>query len=136
MLIEEYKPTEEQLNSIEDRLKYLSDSTERLNKVDWQGVAISTIMSISMFSMYSEANKFIRMKEQFLIASSNMLNYAKSLTMADVEPFYEKEILCFNYHNGEFAFSTDVYQNGFFNTFDLQKALILCALIKCSKLNI
>ncbi|CDU03077.1 hypothetical protein L4C37_21900 [Vibrio kagoshimensis] len=44
----EYKPTAEQLETINDRLGYLVESVDRLNKVDWQGVAISTLMSISI----------------------------------------------------------------------------------------
>ncbi|EHH0795774.1 hypothetical protein J7I09_004243 [Vibrio vulnificus] len=44
----EYKPTEEQLEVINDRLDYLIESVDRLNKVDWQGVAISALMSISI----------------------------------------------------------------------------------------
>ncbi|EKO3922598.1 MULTISPECIES: hypothetical protein [Vibrio] len=44
----EYKPTEEQLEVINDRLGYLIESVDRLNKVDWQGVAISALMSISI----------------------------------------------------------------------------------------
>ena len=77
MLIEEYKPTEEQLNSIEDRLKYLSDSTERLNKVDWQGVAISTIMSISIaLSLDTAKGKhlFDLFKRSFQLAIEFMSN--------------------------------------------------------------
>lgn len=44
----EFKPTEEQLDTINDRLEYLVESVDRLNKVDWQGVAISTLISISI----------------------------------------------------------------------------------------
>lgn len=43
-----YQPTKDQLEIINDRLSYLSDSSDRLSKVDWQGVAISTLISISI----------------------------------------------------------------------------------------
>lgn len=48
ILIEHFKPTQDQLVQIEDRINYLSESMERLNKVDWQGIAISTLISISI----------------------------------------------------------------------------------------
>lgn len=48
LLVNEYSPTNEQLNTIDEKLTYLIDSTERLGKTDWQGVAISTILSISV----------------------------------------------------------------------------------------
>lgn len=44
----QYQPHTTQLEAIEDRLEYLVDSLDRLNKVDWQGVAISTVISISI----------------------------------------------------------------------------------------
>ncbi|KAB2823080.1 hypothetical protein [Aliivibrio finisterrensis] len=44
----EFQPTVEQLEVINDRLNYLVESADRLNKVDWQSVAISTLMSISI----------------------------------------------------------------------------------------
>jgi hypothetical protein len=44
----EFKPTSEQLETICAQLEYLKESTERLDKFDWQGIAISTIISISI----------------------------------------------------------------------------------------
>jgi len=43
-----YQPTTEQIETIRDRLDYLSESLDRVNKVDWQGLAISTVISISI----------------------------------------------------------------------------------------
>jgi len=67
----EYNPSQEQLEIIEDRLNYLTDSLERLNKVDWQGIAISTIISISIaLSLDTEDGKhlFDLFKQAFTVA--------------------------------------------------------------------
>lgn len=48
LLIEEYKPNTEELELIEERLDYLVKATERLGKTDWQGIAISAVLSISI----------------------------------------------------------------------------------------
>ena len=67
----EYNPTEDQLEIIQDRLKYLSDSLDRLNKVDWQGIAISSVISISIaLSLDTEQGKnlFDLFKQAFTAA--------------------------------------------------------------------
>ena len=67
----EYSPTEEQLEIINDRLGYLTESLDRLNKVDWQGIAISTVMSISIaLSLDTENGKnlFTLFKQAFTAA--------------------------------------------------------------------
>lgn len=48
LLVIEYKPSDDQLTLIEDRINYLAEGLDRLNKVDWQGIAISTVISISI----------------------------------------------------------------------------------------
>jgi hypothetical protein len=48
LLTSEHAPSEDQLEVISDRLDYLTEAIDRLDKVDWQGVAVSTIMSISI----------------------------------------------------------------------------------------
>jgi len=54
----EYKPTQDQLAVIEDRLNYLGESLDRLNRVDWHGIAISTVISISIaLSLDTERGK-------------------------------------------------------------------------------
>ena len=41
-------PSGEEAASINARLDYLSDSLDRLNRIDWRGLAVSTVMSISV----------------------------------------------------------------------------------------
>lgn len=48
LLVAEYQPTEEQLEIIEERLEYLVNAVDRLGKTDWQGVAISAVLGISI----------------------------------------------------------------------------------------
>lgn len=45
---EQFSPNEQQDQAIRDRLEYLSEALDRLNKTDWQGVAISALISISV----------------------------------------------------------------------------------------
>lgn len=72
----EYAPTNEQLDVVQDRLDYLANSLDRLNKTDWQGVAVSTIISISIaLSLDTEKGKglFSLFKQSF----AAMLEYMK-----------------------------------------------------------
>lgn len=56
----EYNPSEEQLEIIEDRLSYLASGLDRLNKVDWQGITVSTLISISIaLSLDTEKGKYL-----------------------------------------------------------------------------
>ena len=48
LIIVNYIPTPEQLELINERLKYLSDSVERLNRFDWKALAASTVVSIGI----------------------------------------------------------------------------------------
>ena len=68
--IAEYRPTKEQIISVDERLSYLSKKLDQLNRIDWQGVAISTVIGISislsldtekgklLFSMFKQAFKY------------------------------------------------------------------------------
>ncbi|MEX0803968.1 MAG: hypothetical protein WD688_11725 [Candidatus Binatia bacterium] len=47
LLVETFEPTKEQLQAVSERLDYLSAAIDRLNKFDWRGVAISTLLSIT-----------------------------------------------------------------------------------------
>jgi len=47
LLIENFNPNEEQLEVVSQRLDYLSVAVNRLNKFDWKGVALSTLIGIS-----------------------------------------------------------------------------------------
>lgn len=72
----EYAPTNEQLEVIQDRIDYLSDSVNRLNKTDWQGIAVSAIISISIaLNLDTEKGKnlFSLFKQSF----AAMLEYMK-----------------------------------------------------------
>lgn len=44
----EFKPTREQQEKIDAKLDYLTESLHRLNKTDWQSIALSTLISISI----------------------------------------------------------------------------------------
>jgi hypothetical protein len=46
ILEKELKPVKEDLEFIKERLDYLANSLDRLNKYDWKGVSISTIIGI------------------------------------------------------------------------------------------
>ena len=48
MIGEEFKPTPEQKEFIKERLDYLSRAAERLNRFDWNGLAISVVVSIAV----------------------------------------------------------------------------------------
>ncbi|NQT33569.1 hypothetical protein HQ587_00155 [bacterium] len=48
LIKEKFEPTEEKLIIINNRLDYLTDSFDRLNRIDWRGLAISTVLSISV----------------------------------------------------------------------------------------
>ncbi|MEX2488127.1 MAG: hypothetical protein WD356_01210 [Pseudomonadales bacterium] len=48
LIVAEFSPSPTQLESIQDRLEYLSEGVDRLNRVDWQGIAITTVISISI----------------------------------------------------------------------------------------
>ncbi len=48
LLVQNYNPNEEQLELIEERLDYLSKALDRLNRFDWKGVTISTVIGIGI----------------------------------------------------------------------------------------
>ncbi|MEH0019347.1 MAG: hypothetical protein V6Z89_06830 [Desulfobacter sp.] len=66
-LISHYNPSSEEIKIIDEKLSYLSRKLDELNKFDWQAIAISTIISISitlsldtdkgnaLFSMFKKA---------------------------------------------------------------------------------
>ncbi|GAB4196719.1 MAG: hypothetical protein OHK0022_14460 [Roseiflexaceae bacterium] len=45
-IVVNFNPTQQQLQEIEQRLTYLSEATSRLNRFDWQGLVISTLLGI------------------------------------------------------------------------------------------
>ncbi len=46
-LIQKFQPDETQLAEIAERLSYLESAVDRLNRFDWKGVAISTLIGIA-----------------------------------------------------------------------------------------
>ena len=76
LLIAEYEPDNEQLEIIEERLDYLVKATGRVGKTDWQGIAISAVLSISIaLSLDTTRGNalFSLFKQSFLTA----INYFK-----------------------------------------------------------
>jgi hypothetical protein len=45
-LKDQFNPSPEQEEFIEERLEYLSEAVDKLNRFDWKGVALSTLLSI------------------------------------------------------------------------------------------
>lgn len=67
----EFDPSDHQREIIEDRLNYLKDGMDRLNKVDWQAIAVSTVISISIaLSLDTDNGKklFDLFKQAFSVA--------------------------------------------------------------------
>ena len=48
LITKEFHPTEIQLKKISERLDHLSQSIDKLNQFDWSGVAINTLIAISI----------------------------------------------------------------------------------------
>lgn len=48
LVIQNFTPTKEQQEHIDSRLEYLVNAVDRLNRRDWQDVAISTLISIAI----------------------------------------------------------------------------------------
>lgn len=48
LVVENYNPTNDQLDFISERLDYLTDSVNRLNRYDWKGLALSILTSIAI----------------------------------------------------------------------------------------
>lgn len=46
LVVKNFSPNQEELKSIDGRLKYLSDAIDKHNKFDWKGIAIQTVLSI------------------------------------------------------------------------------------------
>jgi hypothetical protein len=48
LLLDEFKPDAEQLQRIDERLDYLARGVERLNRFDWQGLLLNTLISVGI----------------------------------------------------------------------------------------
>jgi len=47
-VVNTFQPSDDQLKVIDGHLKYLKDAVDRLNRIDWRGVAIMTLIQISI----------------------------------------------------------------------------------------
>jgi len=60
LIMKAFNPSKDKIRIIENRLMYLSESLDRLNKIDWKGIAISTVISISIaLSLDPEKGKLL-----------------------------------------------------------------------------
>lgn len=48
LVAKNFNPNKEELESIDTRLKYLSDALDKHNKFDWKGIAIHTVIAITV----------------------------------------------------------------------------------------
>ena len=48
LIVENFNPNQEELKSVDARLEYLSDAIDKHNKFDWRGIAIATVLNISI----------------------------------------------------------------------------------------
>jgi len=48
LIMKNFNPNQEELKVVDARLKYLSDAIDKHNKFDWKGIAISTVMAITI----------------------------------------------------------------------------------------
>lgn len=46
-LLKKFSPSEDELSIIDNRLSYLTEAVDRLNRIDWRGVALSSLIGIS-----------------------------------------------------------------------------------------
>lgn len=47
LVAKNFTPSDEEMKLVSDRLEYLAEATNRLNRFDWRGLVISTLLSIS-----------------------------------------------------------------------------------------
>lgn len=48
LIVENFNPNQEELKSVDARLEYLSDAIDKHNKFDWKGIAIATVINITI----------------------------------------------------------------------------------------
>ena len=56
LIIANFTPTEEQAEVINNRLDYLEKAIDRLNRIDWKALAISTVIAIGI-NLYVDTEK-------------------------------------------------------------------------------
>ena len=73
-IISNFSPSEEKMRIVEDRLHYLGEALDRLNRFDWRGIALSTILSITIaLSLDTEKGRLLY--ELFKRAFATILRY-------------------------------------------------------------
>lgn len=76
LLLEEYNPVNDQLELIDEKLEYLSEAVDRLNRFDWKGVALATTIGIAT-TMTIDTNtlpKIIQLFQQAFETVIKLLN--------------------------------------------------------------
>ena len=59
-MVKEFNPSREQLRLIQMQLDYLSEAVGRLNRIDWRGLAVSTVITIAIqLSLDTEKGKLL-----------------------------------------------------------------------------
>ena len=48
LIMDNFNPNQEHLKAVDARLEYLSDAIDKHNKFDWKGIAIHTVMAITI----------------------------------------------------------------------------------------
>lgn len=71
LLVEEFSPSQVQLDAVDERLRYVAAALDRLNKFDWLGVAISTLMTIAV-ALSLDTSKGRQLFELFRAALSGI----------------------------------------------------------------
>ena len=76
LLVESFQPTAERIEEIDKRLQYLQDAAHRLNRFDWKGVAVTTLISVSTaLSLNTEQGR--KVFELFLQALHAVLHWLR-----------------------------------------------------------
>lgn len=74
-VIENFQPSPDQMESINSQLDYLASAVDRLNRFDWRGLAISTLIGIALnLSVDTERGRLLfRLFQQAFQAAGNLL---------------------------------------------------------------
>jgi len=48
LIVKNFNPNQEELKAVDARLNYLSDAIDKHNKFDWKGIAINTVIAITI----------------------------------------------------------------------------------------
>jgi len=75
LIKKEFQPTADEIGVIKNRLDYMSEALDRLNKFDWKAVLVSTIISISIALSLDTAqgNALFHMFKQVLSKTFTLL---------------------------------------------------------------